>query len=53
MILQPLSYCTLILALLAVGLAHDHDFEQMPPGYVKFPYQAVYAAPGLDEGDFH
>lgn len=32
--------------------AHDDDHhDQLPLGYVKFPYQAVYTNPGEEEGD--
>ena len=42
-------YLSLLAVPVALVAAHDgHDALQMPLGYVKYPYQAVY--PGDDEG---
>lgn len=43
--------CAVLLSI-SVGahVAHDHDLtDQIPLGYVKYPYQATY--PGDNEGD--
>lgn len=40
---------SLVLTAVALVCAHDgHDHDQMPLGYVKYPYQAMY--PGDDTG---
>ena len=44
-------YLSLLAVPVALVAAHDgHDALQMPLGYVKYPYQAVY--PGDDTGSF-